>query len=173
MALHRKWNALAQLDADIAVISEAAHPEQLAARGCDLGEMKCVWAGRVEENRNKGLLVLAKPQYQLKVASIWEPRLEIFLPVEVSGAAQFNLLATWSFGQRAVATKTPSPDAFLRYREWLGEGLMLGDFNNHVRWDRPRSEWTFRRFAQVLGDEGLASLYHERNELELVCDPLT
>lgn len=167
MALHRKWEALARLDPDIAVVLEAAHPEQLAKRGCDLGQMKCVWAGRVKENRNKGLLVVAKPQYELKVAEHWDPWIEILLPVEVSGAAQFNLLATWSFSKRSVGSKNPNPDAFLRYREWLGEGLMLGDFNNHVRWDRPRREWTFRRFVRALGQEGLASLYHERNELEL------
>lgn len=166
MALHRKWSALMNLDSDVAVICEAAHPETLQERGCDLSGLSYVWAGRVKENRNKGLLVLAKPEYELDVAEHWDPEIEIFLPVDVSGAECFNLLATWSFNRQSVGGLNPKPQAFGRYREWLGEGLMIGDFNSHVRWDRPSREWTFRRFVDALKAAGIESLYHQRRGLD-------
>lgn len=167
MALHRKWSSLMDLDADVAVICEAAHPELLRKRGCDLSRLSYVWAGRVKENRNKGLLVLAKSKYKLDVADHWDPNIEIFLPVEISGAERFNLLATWSFNRRSVGGEDPKPQALALYKQWLDQGLMIGDFNSHVRWDRPSREWTFRRFVDALNQAGFESLYHQRNALRL------
>lgn len=61
----------------------------------------------------------------------------------------------------------PKPKALSRYKTWLSEGLMIGDFNSHVRWDRPNREWTFRRFVDALKSVGFESLYHQQSRLEL------
>lgn len=166
MALHRKWDAFLSLNADIAVLCESAQPSVLRAKGCHLDGLSMVWAGRMASNPNKGLLVLARNGFEIELAPNWEPRCEIFLPIQVKGREVFRMLAVWSFNTRSAGSRLPRSEAMSLYGDWLGEGLLLGDFNSHVRWDRARSKHSFRRYVEDLRATSIYSLYHRRLGIE-------
>ncbi|MBY8976893.1 endonuclease/exonuclease/phosphatase family protein [Rhodobacteraceae bacterium NNCM2] len=164
MALHRKMEALMALRPDIAVISECAEPETLAARGGpELGEGSCVWMGR---NRHKGLGVFAFGGYRLRRHEPFHPGLSYILPVNVSGPVAFNLLAVWAQNASGGVTRKhqlgPFRRSLPRYQGFITGApcLIGGDFNNNRIWDRPG--WRMNHMAKMarLDALGFVSVYH-------------
>ncbi len=166
MALHRKVEALASLNPDVAVISECARPATLRERSTnDWIETEPVWIGR---NPNKGLAVFGFNGHCAALASDYTPRLRYVAPVMIEGPCSFNLLAVWAQNASAGVTRKNQPGplrrALSRYRAFLNPAasVVAGDWNSNAIWDKPG--WRINHMAKVeaLGRMGLVSAYHER-----------
>lgn len=164
MALHRKRAALLALAPDIAVISECAAPERLAAQGAlDGFATEPVWIGR---NPAKGLAVFARNGYSVRLAEDYWPALRWIAPVRVDGPVMCSLLAVWAQNFSAGVIRKhqvgPLRRGLARYRAFLAErpSLVAGDFNHNVIWDRPG--WRNNHAGAVARLEalGLVSVYH-------------
>ena len=166
---HRKIDALMELRPDVAVISECAEPELLAARG-EMPEMSCppVWIG---SNRNKGTAVFAFGNADLRPHPRFNAGLHWILPVEISGPVRVNLMAVWaqnaSAGIRKKANPGPLRTALDFYRRFLTEApaVIAGDFNNNIQWDKPGWAMNHRTAVDLLTEMGLVSAYHEDRQL--------
>ena len=161
---HRKAAALMALCPDVAVISECAQPQLLAARGLDgIDRGNCVWIG---ENPNKGLAVFAFNGHRVRLAEPWHPTFRHIAPVRVTGRAEAHLLAVWAQNASGGITRKrqlgPLRRALTRYRGFLTArpALLAGDFNNNPFWDRPG--WRMNHMAMVRQARalGLESAYH-------------
>lgn len=164
MALHQKWDALMALRPDIAVISECAKPDILMTRGLDgLTSASTLWMGK---NANKGLGVFAFNGYSLSRHSDFHPTLRHLLPVEVSGATRFNLLAGWAQNASAGTNRKhqlgPLRRALTKYRAFLqaAPAFVAGDLNNNKFWDRPGWRVNHMKAVDHLSRLGLTSAYH-------------
>ncbi len=155
-ALQLKLDHVLEMAPDIAVIAEAARPERLA-----LPEgTTSAWVGRVPY---KGLLVLGFGGAM--VEAIGEPTpLEWLMPVRVTGSLELDVLAVWSSNKRAknwVRGSLVQPHAAVElfgFQQWRPH-LVIGDFNNHPRWDQPGAP-KFMAMVEAYRQHGLHSLYH-------------
>jgi len=164
MALHRKWDALAALAPDIAIIGECDDPGRLAARGLKLQPSRIAWTGG---RPFKGLAVIAFPPFRLRVHPAHDPALPHILPVEVRGAGlRFHVLGCWaqniSAGFRTRAEPGPFNRALDRYGWWIRQRptIIAGDLNNHHLWDRPGHAINFEENLGRARRLGLESAYH-------------
>jgi exodeoxyribonuclease-3 len=165
MAFHRKIEAILPLKPDIAVISECAAPDVLSRR--ELGSFDdetCLWMGR---NPNKGLGVFTFGGLRLKRVTPFYPTLDFILPVHVSGAQSFNLLAVWAqnnnSGNIRKHTLGPMRRGLTKYRGFLYDGpsIIGGDLNNNVYWDKPGWRINHAKMVATANGLGLVSAYHE------------
>jgi exodeoxyribonuclease-3 len=174
MALHTKCAYLTELRPDIAVVPECAEPDILRKKAAGFAFADCEWAGQSE---HKGLGVFSFNGYSLRRHSSWDRKYHLFLPIEVRGPANFNLLAVWAFNHRVPATVTPNPkttrEAVIHYASFLGsgDGVVAGDFNASVFWDRDDGVGSFRALDTTLSDLGLVSAYHARRLVPLGEEP--
>lgn len=174
MALHRKLDALLSLRPDVAVISECAAPEVLAARGVDLNRFSgALWIGT---NRHKGLGIFGFGEYAVRAAPEIGYRLRHILPAHVEGPLPFNLLGVWALNIQGGFSRKhqigPLRRALSRYHEFLTAcpGIVAGDLNHNVIWDKPG--WRNNHGATVAKMErmGLVSAYHALSGEEQGCE---
>jgi hypothetical protein len=104
--LDAKFRQLMLLEPDIAVIPECAEPDILRAKAPEFAFTDCEWQG---DTKNKGLGVFSFGQRSLRRHQSWDAKHHIFLPIEVRGADNWNLLAAWAFNHRAPKTVVPNP----------------------------------------------------------------
>jgi len=170
MALHRKFSALRSLNPDIAIIPECAKPEILRDkmdRPDDLG--RPIWIG---DNPNKGLGIFTFNGYGLELADDYDPSIRHIAPVHVSGPSSLNLLAVWAINTRKEGWSKKRTAPFLQsmthYDEFLKNGptIVAGDFNNHVRWDKPGKLNNHANAVSRLSEIGLVSAYHDERKVE-------
>ena len=141
MALHRKIDALLDLEPDIAVIGECASPATLRRRGSsDWLEAEPVWIGH---NPHKGLAVLTFNGYVGQLHDPFHRTLSYIAPVHIEGPVAFNLLAAWAQNASAGVNRKhqsgPLRRALTKYREFLSQtnALVAGDLNSNTIWDKP------------------------------------
>ncbi len=156
-----KASHLLELKPDIAVLPECADVPELG----DGALIQAGWTGR---NPRKGLGVFVRPGLVATIDESWEPWREWWLPVrvEVLTDVSIDVLAVWAFHHRGLEPgprRGRSHRAIEHYRPFLDHqrAIVIGDFNDHVRWDT-RSYPSFRRTIELLEDAGYASVYHER-----------
>ena len=163
MKFDQKHSALMRLRPDIAIIPECAKPEVLSVKAAGFRPTSVVWCG---DNSNKGLAVFSFGHYRLKPTGERDPSLKYVLPVDVEGPTTFKVLATWAFMGKNDMRSNIDPGPLLRstfiYEDALKSGrtLMAGDYNNHVRWDRPRNPRNFANYLARMDALGLMSAYH-------------
>ena len=118
------------------------------------------WIG---DNPHKGLAVISYGDVTLTLHPSYDPALRWILPLEVGGPVPFVLFAVWMMPHATSGFYAQSLfEACDTYRALL-EGprvAMAGDFNNNVRFDRPRHPWNCARLLERLDALGLHSLYH-------------
>jgi exodeoxyribonuclease-3 len=165
MAFDRKFEALARLAPDIAVISECAEPERLLARHRPFGlEGDPVWTGR---NPHKGLSVFAFNGYSIRLIEGFHETLRYVAPIRVSGPREFNLIAVWAQNASAGVTRKFQPGplrrALSKYKDLLQheDAILAGDLNNNVIWHRPGWRMNHGAAVAILRSYGLVSAYHE------------
>jgi endonuclease/exonuclease/phosphatase family metal-dependent hydrolase len=158
MAAHQKIPLLRRLKPDLAILPECAAPEVVVSKCPSFTFTDAQWR---ERSRHKGLGVFSFGNLYLTRSPYFDPRFEVFLPVEVVGGRRFNLLAVWALNFRAVSGVTML-DAIRFYRRFLEftDSVVAGDFNNSVFWDRPGKPTNFSGVADALSDLGLSSAYH-------------
>ena len=162
-ALHSKYERLAALEPDVAIVPECAEPDVIRRKSPNFLFGDCEWRGTI---KHKGLGVFAFKDVRLRLHHSWEPRFHIFLPLEVTGAAEFNLLAVWAFHRRTPETVTRTPatmrTAIEHYASFLsrGRGVLAGDLNANVIWDASKRYEPFVDVDASLRGLGLVSAYH-------------
>jgi endonuclease/exonuclease/phosphatase family metal-dependent hydrolase len=161
MALRKKQAALATLRSDILILQEVSKADASAhAEYC--------WVGN---KLTKGLAVVGSNGFRVRVHPAHDPRIEFVVPIEVTGPAEFLLLAVWVMHNRAVNRIQESPNrwqmlqALEAYEPLLQSQpcVVAGDFNNAVRWDGPRKASNHSLAVEKLSDFGLVSAYHTRS----------
>lgn len=167
MKLHEKLAKLEVLSPDIVIVPESERPGSLKKNNGGSPPTSIMWGG---DNEKKGLSVLAFGDYRLRVHESHDPDLKYYLPVVVEGPESFNLLAVWSFYYRLPPALAKNPgkatgsmlraldhyEAFLR----SSPAVMAGDFNDNVRWDKPRGKSNHSGNVARLSEFGLVSSYH-------------
>jgi exodeoxyribonuclease-3 len=83
----------------------------------------------------------------------------------VEGPTPFHLVALWAhygFAPLRKSTRGPTLRALTAYRNFLTKSpaIIAGDFNNHVRWDKPGKVWSHARAVAACERLGLVSAYH-------------
>ena len=164
MALHRKIDALLDLQPDVAVVSETACPTRLLERSSrDWIEAEPAWVG---DNPTKGLGVFGFNGYQVCIDPRYSPRHRFVAPVAVHGPRRFNLLAVWAQNASGGVTRKHQPGplrlALTRYREFFAEvpTVIAGDWNSNAIWDKPGWRINHMTKVAVLERMGLTSAYH-------------
>ncbi len=158
MAAHKKITLLRHLTPDIAILPECAAPDVIVSKCPGFTFTDAQW---LERSHHKGLGVFSFGDFYFTRSPSFDPRFEVFLPVEVVGRTRFNLLAVWALNFRAGSGVTML-DAIRFYRRFLesADAVVAGDFNNSVFWDRPGKPTNFSGVAAALADLGLSSAYH-------------
>lgn len=166
MAAHKKATALATLSPSIAVLPECADLDKsLPALGA-IGATDGLWAGSLV---NKGLGVFAFADWSLSLDESYDPGFPWLLPVHLTGPAHIRLLAVWDMHHRGngqpEASRAGSARASVsHYAPFLtGDANVIiasGDFNNAVRWDRPRGTHKWADLVALYAELGLVSAYH-------------
>ena len=101
-----KFDRLLELEPDVAVVPESCTPARLAGKRS--GWTSHEWIGK-DHKPTKGLGVLSFGGTQL-IPARCDTRLERFLPVHVSGPADFAVIATWSRSKHpGVDAEKPKP----------------------------------------------------------------
>jgi len=170
-----KLPRLLSANPDVLVVQECARPAELPApapprpgpSGAGLLQLAGptqVWHG---DNRNQGLLVQVNDGLHLRPSKEQPTPAKFFLPVQVRGRADFNLLAVWAkpAAQRPlyVTTLFQGVEA---YRDFIRSAptILIGDLNT-VR--LPSANDPHMAFVNLLRDEfDLVSAYHEFHGLE-------
>ncbi len=174
MSLHTKWDRLMGLRPDVAVIAECADPGILWSRRKSAPECDAQWIG---DNPHKGLGVFAFPGFSLKRDQCYDARFKQFLPVNVSGEANFSLLAIWAFNRRTKPATTSYGAATMaaidHYQGFLSakRSVVAGDFNHSTKWDHERKAGNFTTIVSHLEGLGLASAYHKLTNVPFGAEP--
>lgn len=159
---HRKWPSLMTMAPDLAIISECADLDTLRPKAPAFQPSDAIWVGH---NRNKGLAVFAFGDYRLQRHGRGDQSITYAIPVRVRGPETINLLAMWAhhgMTSYASAMQGPAQLAVQRYRRFLQKwpSIVIGDLNNHIRWDRPRKVNNHANLVNQLEALGLVSAYH-------------
>jgi exodeoxyribonuclease III len=159
---HAKAGALASLAPDVAIIGECAEPAVVLGKAPGFRPSAALWAG---EPGKKGLAAFAFGAYRLEPVGDVDRAATWALPARVAGPHRFNLLGVWAnHGKRLprIAEAGPGLAAIRACRALLADraAIVAGDFNNHVRWDRPRKANNHAIAVAELAALGLVSAYH-------------
>ncbi len=182
MKFHSKWEDLQKLRPDISIVQECASPSVLARRNLSLDPTQCLWINKADATtEDKGLGVFASDGVKIRVAACWSEirrrwdddpsRLDVLLPFEIVYPRRLNVLAVWSFNNRTrLGKKTMRGPVLVAIDElgnWLTEApsLVIGDFNNHRRWDTSRDLNNFAHHLTAFDEIGFKSAYHSLNDI--------
>jgi exonuclease III len=151
-----RFNQLSAINPDICVLQECSKPTSENDRSV-------LWFG---DNPRKGVGVVAASSYQIAVSPCQPIIEDTAYPVLITTPDEqiIHLLAIWS---------KPHPtyvEAIARclevYADFLcaAPSIVVGDFNSHSRWDKPKRAWTHTRLVQHLDNYfGLVSAFHAAN----------
>jgi endonuclease/exonuclease/phosphatase family metal-dependent hydrolase len=150
--------ALSTLRPDIAILQEVSREDTSQyPESC--------WIGN---NPQKGLGVLGLNGFRVRRHPSWDPNIEFIVPIEVSGPLEFVVVGVWVMHNRALKRVDERPNrwqllqALEIYEPLLRSrpGVVAGDFNNALLWDRPGKASNHSAAVQKLQDLGLVSAYH-------------
>ncbi len=156
-----KWEAIAELGADVYVIQECENPQTCKGVSGGYREFteRSLWWG---ERDFKGLGVFAAPGVSL-VENQWEAGgHRVFGCVRVNGV--LDLLAVWTkpmgSGSYAAYVRQFLSYHALNAHRFSPDMVVMGDFNSNTQWDGRRWKDTHRDIVQALAQHGLVSAYH-------------
>lgn len=163
MALHSKYEHLLDLKPDIAVVPECANKDVMGEKARHFLPSSSMWFG---DNRHKGLGVFTFGAYRAERSDIYQNGFPHIGPLRIDGPTQFNLLAVWACHAHAnsyEARQGPLMRAMNAYRAFIENGptVVAGDFNDNVRWDKPKKVNNHGTNVGALTAFGLRSAYHQ------------
>lgn len=155
--LAKKAPRLLALRPDIAVVPECAKDAEVP------GMVQVGWTG---EHLTKGLGVYARQELDCVLDASWDPERQWFLPVRTS-ALGLRLLAVWAMhhrGSEPGARRGRIHRAIDQYAAFIagGETLVVGDFNDNLRWDTSAYP-SWARTTEMLAALGLANVHYARS----------
>jgi endonuclease/exonuclease/phosphatase family metal-dependent hydrolase len=159
MALRNKWEQLARLEPDVAVIQECETEEKWPQQGYS----QAAWYG---SNQNKGLAVVTFGPWRVEACEQLDPSIEFVLPARISGPKTFNLLGVWTKqspvkGQSYIGQMHRAAQV---YSSWLSaaDSVVIGDWNSNAQWDRAQKA-NHSATVALLSAAKLESAYHTHN----------
>lgn len=170
MAFRKKAKYLQEYDADILVIQESENLGKL-----DIPELKDytqrIWMGK---GPNKGLLVLAKAGYKLRVCDYYTELYKYVVPIEVTGNDAFTLMTVWALDNPIKRSERYIGQVWLALQEYTshlqGPVIMIGDFNSNKIWDKKHRGCSHSDVVALLKQLGISSLYHWLTGEEQGCE---
>ena len=168
MALHNKYKYLLALAPDIAIVPECADIDVMREKAPSFLPASSIWIG---DNHNKGLGVFTFGPYRSEQLPVYRGDFPHIVPVRISGPTQFNLLAVWACHAHLNSYKArrgPLMRAVNNYRSFIQDGptVVAGDFNDNVRWDKPKKLNNHALNVGALNSFGLHSAYHQSRGVE-------
>ena len=158
LKLSSKFETIKRLHADILIIQECEKLPKDYFPGAEY-----YWTGH-QDNKGIGVLLFNSAA---EIDKAFNDNLDYFLPLNLDNG--IKLLATWSFTHRAAGRFGDGhlghvSDALAYYSEWLAKankGIIAGDFNNSVIWDKGNKESNFINTNSTLSHLGYESAYHQ------------
>ncbi len=160
-ALRKKFDNLAEFDADLLIIQECEDPLEARDKNYMDWAKNYLWIG---DTKNKGIGIFAKQDIELKKldwTNIYKDHsVKHFLPCSVNG--EFDLLAVWNH-------QNNSPNfgyigQFWKYlqvnKDKISNTIITGDFNSNVIWDEWDRWWNHSDVVKELNEIGIESIYH-------------
>ena len=163
MAFRKKATFLDAYNADIAVISECEHPENLKFQTDAKLPNDLLWYGT---NPHKGLAVFSYSNYKFQLLDSHNPLFKNILPIAVTGGdIDFTLFAIWANNPQDKDGQyvTQVWKAINYYEDLIKEHktILIGDFNSNTIWDKPRREGNHTTVVNKLGEKKIFSTYHK------------
>jgi len=162
-AFRKKTEQLARFGPDLAVIQECERPEKLLFPA-DFKPSSIAWFG--DNTAAKGVGVFGFSGLQVEAAAeVYDPTIRYCVPLRVTGAWNFHLVAIWAMPQtipRGSSYVGQVCRALEGYADFIRtqDTLLAGDFNSNQSFDRPRRPCTHGGVVERLAQEGIVSLYH-------------
>jgi exonuclease III len=157
-AFRKKFNFLAELNADIYVIQECENPALIEEHNFIDWNKKFLWTGT---NTHKGLGIFADGKIEMNLLDWQSKKLEHFIACRIND--DFNLVGTWCHG--ASLSKYPYIGQLWKYlrlhKSKLDKAVIAGDFNSNKFWDKKGRKWNHSAVVKELSDCGINSLYHK------------
>ena len=158
LKLSSKFETIKKLHADILIIQECEKLPKDYFPGAEYH-----WIGH-QDNKGVGVVLF---NLTAEIDKAFNDKLDYFLPLNLDNS--IKLLATWSFTHRAAGRFGDGhlghvSDALSYYKDWLAEtdrGIIAGDFNNSVIWDKGTKESNFINTNSALNSLGYQSVYHQ------------
>ncbi|MCP3928198.1 MAG: endonuclease/exonuclease/phosphatase family protein [Bacteroidetes bacterium] len=165
-ALRKKFQHVADLNADIYIIQECEDPARTNHSEYSKWGDNHLWIG---DNKNKGIGIFAKESIKLEKLN-WsnafrDHTVKYFLPCLVND--DFQLLGVWTH-------KNNSPNFGYMGQFWkylktnlprFEKIIIAGDFNSNAIWDEWDRWWNHSDVVEILKNKDIRSIYHEiRNE---------
>jgi exodeoxyribonuclease-3 len=168
MAFHRKYEKLLALQPDVAVIPECGSIDVLRRRAPNFQPTSAIWIG---DNDLKGLGVFTFGSYRAERSNLYRDNCPYIVPVQIVGPLSFNLLAVWACHHKEKSYEArlgPLRRSLVLYRDFICERstVIAGDFNDNVRWDKPRRLNNHGMNVRELQKLGLVSAYHHHRDEE-------
>ncbi len=165
MAFRKKHTKLLSFQPDILVIPECENGDKLQFGQMTPKPNDFFWYG---DNPHKGIGVFSYSNYKFKLSPLFNPAFRYVIPLEVSGAKEFNLFAIWAMPnkenhkQRYIGQVW---SALQFYKELLvKDTVIIGDFNGNQIWDHQSYTGNFTETFQFLEEHNYTSLYHSANK---------
>jgi hypothetical protein len=169
-AFRKKFQALAQFDADICVVQECEDPARSTHDDYRQWASNFLWVGT---NKNSGLGVFCRSGIRLEMLCMDSGRLELFLPCRINDNA--CLLAVWTKQANSPTFKYIGQLwKFLElHKQTLATSplLVVGDLNSNVRWDKWDRWWNHTDVVRELGALGTESAYHYARSVAQGAEP--
>ncbi len=165
-AFRRKHPLVCELKPDILIVPECEKLEVSSLNFGVLSNRSFEWIGN---NPKKGIAVYSFGNYQFEVLPIFNPKHRWVIPLKVTGAKSFILLAVWAMPNSETRSYVqPLFDALEEYGENIySDGIyIMGDFNANFIFDRPNKIYKFQNLVGNLHERGIRSLFHEQHGAE-------
>lgn len=151
-AYSAKASLLDILRPDIAVIQECGKPPSI--------DDHCLWFG---DNPKQGITVVAKDAYHMHALPPLPDVPNYCMPIQVSGAKRFIILAVWAKGRQQYSYVEGVVKAVEMYADLLthSPAVVIGDFNSNTSWDDEHpSDLCHTALVERLAGLGMVSSYH-------------
>jgi exodeoxyribonuclease III len=162
-AFRKKADRIAGYRPDLAVISECEHPDKLDFAHDIEAPSTAVWFG---DNKAKGIGVFSYTGAKFKLHKNYSPSIRYCIPIRVTGALTFNLLAIWAMPNQQngkLGYIGQVYQAVEKYRRFIGQRdtVLIGDWNSNKLWDRTHRIGNHSQVVAKLADRNIVSVYHQ------------
>jgi len=160
-AFRKKYPAIARLQPDLAVIQECEQLERIRWAEDIPSPASRLWFGL---KPTRGLGIFSWTGLELSPLENTDPSINYCLPVRVSGAAHFHLLAIWAMAHRDSRLSYIAQVNFglIAYQAFIQEAdtVLMGDFNSNQRSDKIQKLGYHGLVVRSLADLEIVSAYH-------------
>jgi exodeoxyribonuclease III len=160
-AFRKKYSRIARSTPDLAVIQECEHLDRLARKPLSPPPTNQLWFG---ESLARGLGIFSWTGLELTVAEGYDPSIHYCVPVRVSGAESFNLLAVWAMQHpdQRLSYIAQVNLAIIAYQDFICETntILMGDFNSNPQHDPLATLGSHDWVIRSLADLDIVSAYH-------------